>query len=46
MALFICPACNKHSDLPEEGGGVIAHICPHCGESFDVDRDLNVILDE
>lgn len=44
MAMFICPTCDKHSEMSPEGAGVVKHMCPHCGQEFEVDRELNVIV--
>lgn len=45
MSMFICPACDKHSEISPEGVGVVKHVCPHCCQEFDVDEDLNVIVE-
>lgn len=47
MTLFICPSCNEHSEIKEKNGrSEIPHMCPHCGQEYKIDRELNVIVDE
>lgn len=47
MALFICPACERHSDiLAADNRSIVPHTCPHCGQEFKVDKDLNLIIEE
>ncbi|MFA6105105.1 MAG: hypothetical protein WC725_00690 [Patescibacteria group bacterium] len=47
MALFICPNCEQRSEIKEEDDKKItSHVCPHCGQTYNVDQELNVILEE
>ena len=47
MGIFICPNCEKRSELENENEGLVSrHVCPHCGEEFNIDHESNVIVED
>jgi DNA-directed RNA polymerase subunit RPC12/RpoP len=46
MAIFICPNCEQRSELAsEDGQHITPHVCPHCGQEFQIDHEANVITE-
>jgi transcription initiation factor IIE alpha subunit len=47
MAIFICPNCEQRSEIKESGAeNPYPHVCPHCGQQFKIDKDINSIVEE
>lgn len=46
MAIFICPNCEQRSEIQNGNDqNIVKHVCPHCGQEFQVDRDENIIVE-